>query len=117
MTAAVRTDPATGRKLFATRAAKASDRIAGKGYSVVADAALTTLPDPPPGAVFNPEEQARYRAFKDARFGAADYMPMEGEFARYLADVYSAEPVAREPLTDECDITVIGAVFAGLLLW
>jgi len=28
---AVRTDPATGRKLFSTRAAKASDRIEGKG--------------------------------------------------------------------------------------
>ena len=117
MTAAVRTDPATGRRLFATRAARASERIAGKGYSVVADAALTALPEPPPGAVFNPEEQARYRAFKEARRGAADYMPMEGEFARYLADVYSAEPVAREPLTDECDILVVGGGFAALLLW
>ena len=28
---AIRTDPATGRKLFATRAAKATERIAGKG--------------------------------------------------------------------------------------
>jgi cation diffusion facilitator CzcD-associated flavoprotein CzcO len=117
MTAAVSIDPATGRKQFSTRAAKASERIAGKGYSVVADAALTALPEPPPGAVFNPEEQARYRAFKEARRGAADYMPMEGEFARYLADVYSAEPVAREPLTDECEILVVGAGFAGLLLW
>ncbi|HWF77765.1 MAG TPA: NAD(P)/FAD-dependent oxidoreductase [Caulobacteraceae bacterium] len=117
MTAAVRIDPTTGRRLFATRAALASERIAGKGYSVVADAALTALPEPPPGAVFNPEEQARYRAFKEARRGAADYMPMEGEFARYLADVYSAEPVAREPLTDECEILVVGAGFAGLLLW
>src|SRR5215469_14160279 len=117
MTAAVRTDPASGRKLFATRAARASERIAGKGYSVVADAALTALPEPPPGAVFNPEEQARYRAFKEARRGAADYMAMEGEFSRYLADVYSAPPVAREPLTDECEILVVGAGFAGLLLW
>jgi cyclohexanone monooxygenase len=114
---AIRTDPATGRKLFATRAAKASDRIAGKGYSVVDDAALTTLPEAPPGAVFNPEEQARYRAFKEARLGAADYMPMEGEFARYLADVYSAPPVPREPLSDECEILVVGGGFAGLLLW
>src|SRR5579862_2210687 len=117
MTAAVRIDPATGRKLFATRAAKASDRIAGQGYSVVEDAALTTLPAFPPGATFNAEEQAKYRAFKEARRGAADYMTMEGEFARYLEDVYSAAPVAREPLTDECEIVVIGAGFAGLLLW
>ena len=114
---AIRTDPATGRKLFATRAAKASERIAGKGYSVVADAALTALPEPPPGAVFNAEEQARYRAFKEARRGAADYMAMEGDFARYLADVYSAPPTPREPLTDECEILVVGAGFAGLLLW
>ncbi|HLK26341.1 MAG TPA: NAD(P)/FAD-dependent oxidoreductase, partial [Caulobacteraceae bacterium] len=63
------------------------------------------------------EEQARYRAFKEARRGAADYMPMEGEFARYLDDVYSAEPVPREALTDECEILVVGAGFAGLLLW
>ena len=42
---------------------------------------------------------------------------MEGEFARYLADVYSAPPVEREPLTDACEILVIGAGFAGLLLW
>ncbi|HXX46574.1 MAG TPA: hypothetical protein VEN47_00005, partial [Myxococcota bacterium] len=75
---AIRVD-ATGRKSFATRAAKASDRIAGKGYSVQTEAALTRLPELPPGAVFNAEEQAKYRAFKEARRGAADYMAMEGE--------------------------------------
>ena len=102
---------------FATRAAKASDAIRGKGYSVVADAALTSLPPPPPGAVFNAEEQARYRAFKEARAGAADYMAMEGDFARYLQDAYSAPPVPRQPLKDDCEILVVGAGFAGLLLW
>ena len=113
----IRIDPETGLKTFATRAAKASEKIAGKGYSLVADESLTTLPPPPPGAVFNAEEQARYRAFKEARAGAADYMAMEGEFSRYLEDVYSAEPVPREALTDECEILVVGAGFAGLLLW
>ena len=44
-------------------------------------------------------------------------MTMEGEFARYLEDVYSEPPVEREALTDECDILVVGAGFAGLLLW
>ena len=29
-------------------------------------------------------------------------MSMEGEFSRYLEDVYSAEPVEREALSDEC---------------
>ncbi len=117
MTAAIRTDPKTGLKLFDTRAAKASDRIAGKGYSVIADAALTTLPEPPPGAVFNAEEQARYRQFKETRRGAADYMALEGDFAKYLTDVYSAAPVPREALNDDCDVLVVGAGFAGLLLW
>jgi len=114
---AIRIDPATGRKCFATRAAKASDRIVGKGYSVLKDASLTTLPELPPGAVFNAEEQAKYRAFKEVRRGAADYMAMEGEFARYLDDVYSAPPVPREALADECEIVVVGAGLAGLLLW
>ena len=44
-------------------------------------------------------------------------MAMEGEFAKYLDDVYSADPVPREALTDECEILVVGAGFAGLLLW
>jgi len=117
MTAAIRIDPATGRKLFDTRAAKATDRIAGKGYSTVSDDALKVLPPPPPGAVFDAEEQARYRAYKEARRGAADYIAMEGEFARYLEDVYSAPPVQREALCDECEVVVIGAGFAALLLW
>lgn len=115
--APVSRDPKTGLKIFNTRAAKASDKISGKGYSLVQDEALKTLPPEPAGAVFNAEEQARYREFKEARRGAADYMAMEGEFARYLEDVYSADPVEREALDDECEILVVGAGFAGLLLW
>jgi cyclohexanone monooxygenase len=110
-------DPDTGLKIFDTRAAKANDKIVGKGYSVVEDEALTVLPPPPSGAVFNAEEQAKYREYKEARRGSADYMPMEGEFRKYMQDVYSADPVPREALTDECEILVIGAGFAGLLLW
>ena len=44
-------------------------------------------------------------------------MAMEGDFAKYLEDVYSAPPVPREALTDECEILVVGAGFGGLLLW
>jgi cyclohexanone monooxygenase len=117
MAVSVRIDPSTGLKVFETRAAKATARIAGSGYQVVNDAALTTLPPRPPGAVFDVKEQAKYRAFKEARRGSADYMAMEGEFSRYLDDVYSADPVPRDPLTDECEILVVGAGFAGLLLW
>src|SRR6478609_530342 len=101
---AVNEDPDTGLKTFDTRAAKATDKIAGHGYSVIQDAQLKAIPEPPPGAVFNAEEQAKYRSFKEARRGAADYMAMEGEFSRYLEDVYSAPPIAREALTDSCEI-------------
>jgi len=113
----IRIDPETGHKLFNTRAAKASDKIAGKGYSTIEDETLKTLPPPPPGAIFNAEEQARYREFKEARRGAADYMAMEGEFAKYLEDVYSDAPIEREPLDDECEIFVVGGGFGGLILW
>jgi cyclohexanone monooxygenase len=113
----IRVDPTTGRKTFDTRAAPAPGTRVSGGYSVVTDERLTSLPPQPSGAVFNAEEQAKYRAYKEARRGAADYMAMEGEFAKYLEDVYSAEPVPRDALTDECEIVVVGAGFAGLLLW
>ena len=113
----IRIDPETGHKLFNTRAAKASDKITGKGYSAIDDEALKTLPPAPPGAVFNAEEQARYREFKEVRRGAADYMAMEGEFAKYLEDVYSDAPIEREALNDECEVLVVGGGFGGLILW
>ncbi|MDH4144240.1 MAG: NAD(P)/FAD-dependent oxidoreductase [Acidimicrobiia bacterium] len=114
---AISIDPSTGLKIFDTKASLATEKITGKGYAVIQDEALTTLPPQPVGAVFNAEEQAKYREFKEARRGAADYMPIEGQFSKYLEDVYSTEPVAREALTDECEILVVGAGFAGLLLW
>lgn len=113
----IRIDPDTGLKVFNTRAARAHDKITGKGYAVVEDKALKSLPEAPAGAVFNAEEQAKYRAFKESRTGAGDYIALEGEFSKYLEDVYSADPVPREALDDECEILVVGAGFAGLLLW
>ena len=113
----IKIDPVSGLKVFNTRAAKASEKITGKGYSTITDEALKTLPPEPVGAVFDAEEQAKYKAFKEARAGAADYIEMKGEFSRYLEDVYSADPVPRQALTDECDVLVVGAGFAGLLLW
>ena len=114
---AIQVDPITGLKVFKTRAAKANEKIVGKGYSALSDEALTTLPDEPVGAVFNAAEQEKYQAFKERRRGAADYMEMKGEFSRHLEDLYSAEPVERDPLSDSCEILVVGAGFAGLLLW
>ncbi|MEI7714149.1 MAG: NAD(P)/FAD-dependent oxidoreductase, partial [Rhodospirillales bacterium] len=57
------------------------------------------------------------REYNQSRKGAASYIAMEGEFSRYLKDVYSALPIERDALTDECEIVVIGAGFAALLLW
>jgi cyclohexanone monooxygenase len=113
----VSVDPVTGLKRFDTRAVKAPRQAEGKGYSVTDDRSLKVLPAPPSGAEFNPWEQARYREYKEARRGAADYMAMEGKFAEYLADVHSADPVPRPALADECDVLIVGAGFAGLLLW
>jgi len=117
MDAAIRIDPETGLKIFNTRAANASEKIAGKGYSVLTDQKLKELPELPSGASFNAQEQAKYREYKEARRGAADYIAMEGDFAKYLDDVYSEAPVQREALIDECEILVVGAGFGGLLLW
>jgi cyclohexanone monooxygenase len=114
---AISIDPSTGHKVFATRAAVSTPRIQGQGYSIVTDEALKALPAQPSGVTFGAEEQARYLAYKEERRGAADYQALEGELSRYLADVYSAAPVPRDPLTDECEILVVGAGFAGLLLW
>ncbi len=116
MTEAVRTDPETGLKVFNTRAAGTDAEVTCSGYAVVNDDGLKTLP-PPPGATFNADEQAKYRAFKEARRGAADFRAMEGDFARYLEDVHSTNQIPRNPLTDTCEILIIGAGFAGLLLW
>ena len=114
---AVSTDPETGLKIFATRAARKTDKIEGKGYSAISDESLKILPDSPAGAVFSAQEQEKYRKFKEERIGSAEYISMEGEFSRYLKDVYSEEPIKREALKDECEILVVGAGFAGLLLW
>ncbi len=112
----MRVDPETGLKVFDTRAAPGGT-ITGSGYGVLTDVSLKVLPEQPAGAVFDAVEQAKYRAYKEARRGAADYMAMEGDFAKYLRDVYSTDPVSREALTDECEVLVVGAGFAGLLLW
>ena len=117
-TMSVRIDPATGLKTFATRAAKATDRIAGKGYSIVTDESLKTLP-----------RAAARRHVQCA--GAGEVPRVQGSARaappttwRWKASSRSTsttciprDPVPREALTDECEILVVGAGFAGLLLW
>ena len=114
---AISIDPETGLKIFDTRASKSSEKIRGHGYEVNPNLALKTLPETSSSATFDAVEQKKYREFKEQRRGAADYMTMEGEFSKYLEDHYSETPVELEALTDECEILVIFAGFAGLLLW
>jgi len=113
----IKIDPNTGFKIFNTRAASVHTPRRGQGYAIVTDTALKVLPTALEGAVFNADQQAKYRQYKEARRGNADYCNMDGELRHYLADVYSAEPVPRSPLKDDCEILVIGAGFSGLLLW
>ena len=115
----IKVDPATGLKTFDTRAAKATDQIDGKGYAVVTDEA--------------PEGAARAAARRRVqRRGAGQVPRVQGgpraappttwrwraSSPSYLEDVYSAR--ARSSVrrcTDECEVLVVGAGFAGLLLW
>ena len=113
----IRIDSKTGRKLFDTRVKHHISVAGSKGYKINTDQTQKTLPPQRPGAVFNPEEQEKYRLFKEARLGAAQYMRMEGDFSHYLDDVNTGQAVQREALDDECEILVIGAGFSGLLLW
>ena len=43
MSSAIQINPETGRKIFNTRAAKANEKITGKGYSTINDDALKLL--------------------------------------------------------------------------
>ncbi|MDC0158504.1 hypothetical protein OAI47_02020 [Rhodospirillaceae bacterium] len=52
MSSAIQINPETGRKIFNTRAAKANEKITGKGYSTINDDALKSLPPPPSRGCF-----------------------------------------------------------------
>jgi len=113
----IQINPATGEKIFDTRAEKASERIKGRGYEVVTDKSHLTLPEYNASIKWDDAAKAQMNKFKESRRGADNYVAMDGDFARYLEDHYSAPPVERESLDDECEIMVVGAGFAGLLLW
>jgi cyclohexanone monooxygenase len=115
--APVETDPETGRKIFDTRADSPSRQEAGRGYSVVSDEKLTRMPELTSGTVVDNADLARYGEYKRTQAGRASYVALEGNFQRYLDDVHSTQPIAREALLDDCEILVVGAGFAGLMLW
>ena len=47
--------------------------------------------------------------------GNQQYIEVKGEFAHFVEDPYVEPGFAREPLTDEVDVVVIGGGFGGLL--
>ena len=79
MTKAIQIDPKTGLKIFNTKASLATQKIKGQGYSINSNVKSKSLPNEPVGAVFDAKEQAKYKEFKEKRFGAANYMDMKGE--------------------------------------
>ena len=68
---------------------------------------------------FNPEElRAKYREERDKRLradGNDQYFEVTGDFSHYVDDPYSDAPFAREPLSDDVDVIVVGGGFGGLL--
>src|SRR4051794_18348708 len=68
---------------------------------------------------FDPDQlREKYRQEREKRLredGSDQYIEMSGPWAHYAeADPY-AEPIEREPITDEIDVAVIGGGFSGLL--
>jgi cation diffusion facilitator CzcD-associated flavoprotein CzcO len=68
---------------------------------------------------FDPEAlRARYRAERDKRVradGNEQYVEIAGDYAHYLDDPYIEPGFAREPLSDEVEVALIGGGFGGLL--
>jgi cyclohexanone monooxygenase len=72
------------------------------------------------GLDFDPDAlREKYRQERDKRLrsdGETQYFEMSGKFAHYVEDDPYVEPgFAREPLTDEIDVVIIGGGFSGLL--
>ncbi|MBX3491003.1 NAD(P)/FAD-dependent oxidoreductase [Parvibaculum sp.] len=60
----------------------------------------------------------KYRAERDKRLRAdanEQYVEIKGKFAHYLEDPYVEPGFARDPLTDEVDVVIVGGGFGGLL--
>lgn len=68
---------------------------------------------------FDPDAlRARYARERERRLrpdGIGQYVEVAGDFEAFAHDPWAGEPVAREPLTDEVDVAIIGAGFGGLL--
>ncbi|OBK25207.1 monooxygenase [Mycobacterium asiaticum] len=61
------------------------------------------------------QKYAQERARRLRPDGIAQYVEIAGEFARFGDDPWADQNFAREPLSDEVDVAIIGAGFGGLL--
>jgi cyclohexanone monooxygenase len=68
---------------------------------------------------FDPDAlREKYRRERDRRLrsdGNEQYVEVKGQFAHFLDDPYVEPGFAREPLTDEVEVVVVGGGFGGLL--
>jgi cation diffusion facilitator CzcD-associated flavoprotein CzcO len=73
----------------------------------------------PAGLGFDPDAlRGKYRHEREKRLrpdGSDQYAEVTGEFAHFVDDPYVEPGFAREPLTDEVDVALIGGGFGGLL--
>jgi cyclohexanone monooxygenase len=78
---------------------------------------MTSTPPEPSG--FDPDAlRAKYRQEREKRLrpdGTGQYVEAAGEFAHFVDDPCVEPGYAREPLTDEVDVALIGGGFGGLL--
>ena len=61
------------------------------------------------------QKYAEERARRLRPDGIAQYVEIAGEFAQFADDPWADGQFAREPLTDEVDVAIVGAGFGGLL--
>jgi len=82
-------------------------------------ATRNTTADPVPDLGFDAQAlREKYRLERDKRIrddGNEQYREIAGAFAHYLEDPYVEPGFAREPLSDEVDVVVVGGGFGGLL--
>jgi cyclohexanone monooxygenase len=76
--------------------------------------------DPEPSDLgFDPDAlRDKYRKEREKRLrpeGNDQYLEVSGEFSHFVDDLYVEPGYAREPLTDEVDVVLIGGGFGGLL--
>ena len=68
---------------------------------------------------FDPDAlREKYRLERDKRVradGNEQYVEVAGEFTAYVEDPYIEAPEAREPLSDDVDVIIVGGGFGGLL--